>query len=147
MFGKELGQKVGIATGIAVAAAGLMFIAAPTQAQPAPAAYDQQGGDVGGVTVYAPERYARQPTTGAMVRMDSVSRVVPLGDLDLSSRRDAYIAKVRIERAARAVCQAAEEAYPQDGEPAGGCYTRAVRQGMAQAEDIAGYPIVAWGYR
>jgi len=147
MFGKELGERLRFATAIAVASAGLALAASSTQAQPGPSDQDQQSTGLGGVTVYAPDRYARQPTTGAMVRMDSVSLGVPLGDLDLSSQRDAWVAKLRIERAARAVCQEAEDAFPRDGDPPRSCYAMAVRQGMAQAQDIAGYPIVAWGYR
>ena len=88
----------------------------------------------------------RQPTTGAIVQLDSVSLEVPLGDLDLSTPDGAYLAKLRIEAGAREACYQVEARYPNDGETPGGCYSNAVRQGVAQAQRIAGYPIVAWGY-
>jgi UrcA family protein len=73
---------------------------------------------------------------------------VPLDDLDLATRRGAHIAKARIERAARDVCNAMDDNYPKDVEPkVGSCYSRAVRDGLAQAQEMAGYPILAWGYR
>ena len=45
------------------------------------------------------------------------------------------------------VCQAVDDANPGDSEPPGGCYAMAVHQALRQAQDQAGYPIVAWGYR
>jgi UrcA family protein len=99
------------------------------------------------VTIYAPPPYVRQPTTRAMVRLDSVSLAVPLGDLDLSTPLGAYVAKARIQAAAREACDQAEDRYPTDVSLPDGCYMRAVRQGLAQAQRIAGYPILAWGYR
>jgi UrcA family protein len=102
---------------------------------------------VEGVTVYVPYRYVRQPTTGARVRMNSVSLAVPLGDLDLSTPGGARVAKARIVEAAKDVCQRAEDVYPGSGEPPGGCYSMAVHDALRQAQDQAGYPIVAWGYR
>jgi UrcA family protein len=132
-----------LAAGFALSAG--LVLALPAMAQPAP--YDDETASVGGVTVYGPQRYARQPTTGAWVRMDSVSMRVPLADLDLSTRYGARLAKARIERAARDVCDRAQDAYPNDVEPERGCYATAVRDGLAQAENAVGYPIVAWGYR
>jgi len=132
--------------GLALAGACACLFALPASAQPGPYDRDDAAG-VGGVTVYGPHRYARQPTTGAWVRMDSISRVVELSDLDLSTHDGARIAKARIARAARAVCQDVQDAYPNDVDPETGCYATAVRDGLAQAQDIAGYPILAWGYR
>jgi UrcA family protein len=79
--------------------------------------------------------------------MDQVSMTVPLGDLDLSTQDGARIAKARIVQAAKDVCQEVDDAYPGDSEPRGGCYARALHEALAQAQDQAGYPIVAWGYR
>lgn len=154
MFGNTLGARGALAFAAAAASAtlGLAAVSAhadaygpyaaqtPYQAQ----TYDT---DVGGVTVYAPRRYARQPTTGALVRLRNVSTTVPLDDLDLSTRYGARIAKARISRAARDVCDEAERAYPGSSDVPGGCYSMAVRDGLQQAQDISGYPIVAWGYR
>jgi UrcA family protein len=89
----------------------------------------------------------RQPVTGARVELDQVSFIVPIGDLDLSTRHGAREAKARIEAAARDACDRAQELYPYDEEVPGGCVSQAVRDGLQQAEDAAGYPIVAWGYR
>ena len=144
MFGKILG---GAALTVAIAGASLVLTSAPAVAQPSTGYGDDAGASVGGVTVYAPHRYARQPTTGALVRMDSVSMAVPLGDLDLSTRWGAHVAKARIERAARDVCQEAEDVYPNDVPAPGSCYAQAVHEGLAQAQDAAGYPIVAWNDR
>jgi UrcA family protein len=134
---------------LAVASASFAVAALPASADP----YTYVGrdntaaDDDAGVTVYAPYDYARQPTTGAIVRMDQVSTTVPIDDLDLSNPYDARIAKARIVDAARYVCERADDAYPQDGQPPGGCEATAVRDALRQAQDQAGYPIVAWGYR
>ena len=148
MFGKNLGARWALSLAAAGAALGLVALAAHAQ----PYTYPSAGGpsydrDEGGVTVYAPRRYARQPTTGAIVRLNSVSTVVQLGDLDLSTRYGARVAKARIVYAAREVCDRADRAFPGSSEIPGGCYANAVRDGLAQAQAVAGYPIVAWGYR
>jgi UrcA family protein len=134
-----LAGAVALAAGISVSIA-----AAPALAQPY-APHEVSTG-VGGVTVYAWPRYERQPTTGAWVEPDSVSLVVPLGDLDLSTGWGAHQAVLRIEAAARDACDAAETLYPKDVESEHGCYVPAVRRALAQAQAIAGYPILAWGY-
>ncbi|HEY1751349.1 MAG TPA: UrcA family protein [Caulobacteraceae bacterium] len=133
-------------TGVALAAlaAGFTFAATPLAAQPA--ADRDDGANVAGVAVYGPHRYVRQPTTGAQVRLDSVSQVVSLTDVDLSTRDGALEAKRRIDHAARDVCQQVQDIYPHDGDTERGCYTEAVRDALAQTEAAAGYPIVAWGY-
>ena len=154
MFGNTLGARGALAFAAAAASAtlGLAAVSAhadaygPYQAQ-SPYEAQTYDTDVGGVTVYAPRRYARQPTTGALVRLRSVSTTVQLGDLDLSTRYGARVAKARIVRAARDVCDAADNAYPGSSEVPGGCYATAVRNGLQQAQAMAGYPIVAWGYR
>ncbi len=147
MFGKKMGPAHRVSVGLALAGASLALVALSARADP----YSPYGGttasSVEGVTVYAPQRYITQPTTGARVRMDQVSMTVPLGDLDLSTGYGARVAKARIVRAAKDVCQEVEDAYPGSGEPPGGCYSMAVRTAMRQAQDQAGYPIVAWGYR
>ena len=147
MFGKKTSAAGRVTAGLALAGASLALMALSARADP----YSPYGGttvgSVEGVTVYAPDRYARQPTTGARVRMDRISMTVPLGDLDLSTHYGARLAKARIVQAARQVCQDVDDAYPGDSEPPGGCYARAVHDALAQAQDEAGYPIVAWGYR
>jgi UrcA family protein len=151
MFFKNFAAPARMAGALATASASLALVALPAHADP----YSHIGQDttaaseeaVEGVTVYAPERYARQPTTGARVRMDRVSTTVQLGDLDLSNPYDARVAKARIVEAAKDVCDEADTVYPNDGQPPGGCYSIAVRDALRQAQDMAGYPIVAWGYR
>jgi UrcA family protein len=146
MFGKQPGTGARIA-GLALAGASLALVALAARADP----YSPYGGTtvgaIEGVTVYAPYRYVRHPTTGALVRMNTVSLAISLADLDLSTPRGARIAKARIVEAAKDVCQRAEDVYPGSGEPPGGCYSMAVHDAMRQAEDQTGYPIVAWGYR
>jgi UrcA family protein len=137
-----------LAAGVAVAGASLALVALSAKADPyrsyaAPSAADE----VTGVTVYAPDRLARQPTTGRWTRMDTISMNVSLADLDLSTAFGARIAKARISRAAKEVCDAFDQVYPGDTNPPGGCYSIAVRDALRQAQDQAGYPIVAWGYR
>lgn len=147
MFVKKLSPTARLSAGLALAAASLAIAVSAARADD----YSPHGGttvgDVQGVTVYAPDRYTHQPTTGRMVRMNQVSMTVALGDLDLSTRGGARIAKARIVEAARDVCQRVEDVYPGSGEPPGGCYSMAVRDALRQAQDQAGYPIVAWGYR
>lgn len=146
MFGKKPAAAGRFVAAAALAGGALTLAALSAHADP----YSPHEGatdSVEGVTVYAPHRYATQPTTGRTVRMDQVSMTVPLGDLDLSTHEGARIAKARIVRAAKDVCQEADDAYPGDSEPPGGCYTRALHDALAQAQDQAGYPIVAWGYR
>jgi len=137
-----------LATGLLVAGASLTLVALSARADPY-RSYDEPGAtaEVDGVTVYVPQRYARQPTTGRRVRMDTISMVVPLGDLDLSTRFGAHLAKARIDRAAREVCNEFDNAYTGDSDPPGGCYAIAVSDALRQAQEQAGYPIVAWGYR
>jgi UrcA family protein len=148
MFGKKLGARGRFTAGLALAGASLAaLVALSARADPYSPYGGTTAGSVEGVTVYAPHRYTTQPTTGARVRMDQVSMTVPLGDLDLSTQGGAAIAKARIVRAAKDVCDAADDAYPRDGQPPGGCYAMAVRDAMRQAQDAAGYPIMAWGYR
>lgn len=127
---------------LSAAAAALTLGAGPANADPW-GPYDTAAA----VTVHAPPRYARQPVTGARVRLDQVSLVVSLDDLDFSTRRGAYLAKMRIERAAKDVCDEVQTRYPYDEETERGCYPTAVRNGLIQAERLSGYPIVAWGYR
>ena len=143
MTGARLRMTAGVA---AIAMAGLLSVGA---AKAQTYGYDnpEYVTTTEGVTVYAPRHYATQPTTGRTVRMDQVSMTVPLSDLDLSTHEGARIAKARIVQAAKDVCQEVDDAYPGDSEPRGGCYARAVHDALAQAQDQAGYPIVAWGYR
>lgn len=142
MIAKTLttGHRLGMT--LALAGAGLALAVTPVRADPWGAS-----DSAAGVTVHAPHHYARQPVTGAQVRLDEVSYVVSLRDLDLSTRHGARLAKARIERAARAVCEAAQDRYPNDEDIDGGCYPTAVRDALIQTERLARYPIVAWGYR
>jgi UrcA family protein len=146
MFGKNFGAAAGLTAAAALAGASLGLVAHSARADPY-SSHESATDSVEGVTVYAPRRYATQPTTGRMVQMDQVSMTVPLGDLDLSTHEGALIAKARIVQAAKDVCQEVDDAYPGDSEPRGGCYGRALHDALAQAQDQAGYPIVAWGYR
>ena len=139
MFTKAITPRGGVALALSLAAAGLALTVGPAQAQPY--------ASVSGVTVQAPPRFVRQPATGARVRLDQVSYVVSLSDLDLSSRRGALLAKARIQRAARDVCDEVQARYRGDEDIDGGCYSTALRNALIQTERIAGYPIVAWGYR
>jgi UrcA family protein len=132
MFGKKMGAGR-VAVGLALAGASLALVALSARADPYSPYSDTTVGSVEGVTIYAPDRYVRQPTTGARVRMEQVSMIVPLGDLDLSSRYGARVAKARISQAAKDVCQAADDAYPGSSEPPGGCYAMAVREGLRRA--------------
>ncbi len=139
-----MSPKARLSAGLALASASLAVVVSAARAEP----YARYGGaTVGDVTVYAPYRYTHQPTTGREVRMNQVSMVVPLGDLDLSTRGGARIAKARIVEAAREVCQRVDDLYEGSTEPPGGCYSMAVHDALRQAQDQAGYPIVAWGYR
>ena len=142
MITELLSKRRGLCAGLM--AVGLGALALPAGAQ---SWSTDTGGDVSGVTVYAPHHYARQPLTGATVQLDQVSMAVPIDDLDLTRPGDAREARRRIEAAAREVCDRARDAYPVDTEVNGGCEAVAMRHALAQAEDAAGYPIVAWGYR
>jgi len=146
MFGKKYGAAARMTAAAALAGASLGLVALSAHAD-AYSSHESSTGSVEGVTVYAPRHFATQPTTGRTVRMDQVSMTVPLGDLDLSTQDGARIAKARIVQAAKDVCQEVDDAYPGDSEPRGGCYARALHEALAQAQDQAGYPIVAWGYR
>ena len=146
MFGKKSGATGRFVAAALLAGASLGLAGLSAHADPY-SSHESATDAVQGVTVYAPRRYATQPTTGRQVRMDQVSMTVPLGDLDLSTRRGALIAKARIVQAAKDVCQEVDDAYPGDSEPRGGCYARALHDALAQAQEEAGYPIVAWGYR
>src|SRR5580693_5301996 len=147
MFGKKTRASGRFVAGLALAGASLTLVALSARADPYAPYGVSSDGAVEGVTVYAPDHYVRQPTTGRRVQMDQVSMTVPLGDLDLSTHVGARIAKARIVQAAKDVCQAVDDANPGDSEPPGGCYAMAVHQALRQAQDQAGYPIVAWGYR
>jgi len=142
MIAKALTSGRRATVALSLAAAGLALAVSSVRAQPSDS-YDTAAG----ITVRAPHPYVRHPVTGAIVRLDQVSYVVSLSDLDLSTRRGALLAKSRIERAAKDVCQDVEDRYGQDEEIAGGCYATAVRDALMQTERLSGYPIVAWGYR
>jgi len=109
MFGKKLSPTARLSAGLALAGASLAIAVSVARAQP----YSPYGGptvdSVGDVTVYAPHRYVRQPTTGREVLMNQVSVTVPIDDLDVSTRAGARIAKARIVEAAKDVCQRAED--------------------------------------
>ena len=105
------------------------------------AAQRDDASSVGSITVYAP--YSRNAPYG----VDRVSLAVDLSDLDLSTRDGAHEARARIERAAFAVCTRAEFVYSNDEEPAGGCRYQAERAAFREAQDAAGYPIMAWRQR
>ena len=139
MIGNALAPGRRAALALSLAVAGLASTVSAVRADP----FDTAAG----ITVRAPHPYVRQPVTGAMVRLDQVSYVVSLSDLDLSTRRGAVLAKARIERAAKDVCQDVQDRYGTDEEVAGGCYVAAVRDALIQTERLSGYPIVAWGYR
>ena len=139
MIGNALAPGRRAALALSLAVAGLASTVSAVRADP----FDTAAG----ITVRAPHPYVRQPVTGAMVRLDQVSYVVSLSDLDLSTRRGALLAKSRIERAAKDVCQDVQDRYPQDEDVAGGCYGAAVRDALIQTERLSGYPIIAWGYR
>ena len=136
----------GLFAGAAALAAGAAMSLAPLTAQAQTYGPDDSASSVGGVTVYAGPRYARQPTTGAWERTDNVSLRVALGDLDLSTHWGAREAARRIRAAAREACYEVQERYPEDVETQHGCYAPAVRNAMAQVEEGVGYPILAWGY-
>jgi UrcA family protein len=131
MFGKKLSPTARLSAGLALAGASLAIAVSAARADPYSRYDEPTAANVGGV----------------VVRMNQVSMTVPLGDLDLSTRVGARIAKARIVEAAKDVCQRAEDIYPGSSEPPGGCYSMAVREGLQQAQAQAGYPIVAWGYR
>ena len=139
MIGNALAPGRRAALALSLAVAGLASTVSAARADP----FDTAAG----ITVRAPHPYVRQPVTGAMVRLDQVSYVVSLSDLNLSTRRGAVLAKARIERAAKDVCQDVQDRYGTDEEVAGGCYVAAVRDALIQTERLSGYPIVAWGYR
>jgi UrcA family protein len=139
MIGNALAPGRRAALALSLAVAGLASTVSAVRADP----FDTAAG----ITVRAPHPYVRQPVTGAMVRLDQVSYVVSLSDLNLSTRRGAVLAKARIERAAKDVCQDVQDRYGTDEEVAGGCYVAAVRDALIQTERLSGYPIVAWGYR
>jgi UrcA family protein len=148
MFGNTFRQFGRAAAGLALVGASAALTSLPARADP----YDRYTpapaqDTVEGVTVYAPHRYVRQPTTGARVRLDTISMRVPLGDLDLSTPGGAREAKARIVEAAKDVCDEVQQVYSNGVEIPGGCYANAVREALAQTQRLAGYPIVAWGYR
>jgi UrcA family protein len=147
MFGNKLGPTARLSAGLALASASLAIVVSAARADPYSRYGEATVDEAQGVTVYSPDRYIRQPTTGEIVRMDRVSMTVPLGDLDLSTPYGARVAKARIVQAARQVCEDVDDAYPGSSDPPGGCYTMAVRAALSQAQAQAGYPIVAWGYR
>src|SRR5215831_6489910 len=138
MIAKALAPGRRAAVALSLAAAGLALAVSSVRADPWNR-YDTAAG----ITVRAPHPYVRQPTTGALVRLDQVSYVVSLSDLDLSTRRGALLAKARIERAAKDVCEDVQDRYPYDEEIRGGCYATAVRDALIQTERLSGYPIVA----
>src|SRR6185437_678302 len=119
----------------AVAALGLGFTVA--QAQPY---YDDYRADAyttaSGVTVYAhPYRQERAPN-GAPIEMVRVSRVVPVGDLDLSTGYGQHIMRERVRRAATDACNELDTMpgyVPASGESDVDCYHRAVDDALATA--------------
>jgi UrcA family protein len=88
---------------------------------------------VGGVTVYAPPRGERSPI-GAPIQTVRVSRIVPIDDLDLSTREGVHELHNRVERAAYDACDELDRMpgmIPQDS--TSDCQHDAVHRAMDNA--------------
>jgi UrcA family protein len=123
--------------GLFAAACGLALAGVPAMAQDYDSPYS-----MGEVVVHP--SYGRSPTTGAEIDTVRTTRVVYTRDLDLDSGWGQHALKVRIQRAARDACDYLDERYPITAQDSPDCFTRAVRDGMLQAEDMVGHRIYGW---
>lgn len=130
--------------GIGLAAAAVALVALPAAAQSDrdyDDGYDQDGAyTTDEMTVYAPRTLGRS-AIGAPIRRVSTSRVVEMGDLDLSTSWGARELRHRIEMAARDACDDLDARYPITDESSPDCYATAVHNGEAEAEDLTGYMV------
>ncbi len=93
------------------------------------------GSKVGGVTVYATPHHERS-FFGAPIDVVTASRVVPIGDLNLSTRWGVDELRQRVQTAAYDACQQLDTTpglAPVGGADDVDCEHRAVEQAMAQA--------------
>ena len=143
MTGARLRMTAGVA---AMAMAGLLcFGAAKAQTY----AYNDNPGYVTtteGVTVYAPRRYGRSPSTGAPIEAVRESRVVYARDLDLSTYWGARALRHRIESAARDACGDLDARYPITEDAPRDCFDGAVNGAMRQVEYRLGFTPPTWWY-
>jgi len=130
-------------TAAAAAALSLTFApqasAQPYYDSPPPSASDygyDTAAEVGGVVVTPDYRYGRTEN-GIPTQRVYASRVVPIDDLDLSTRWGVHVLHSRVARAATDACDQLDNMwtqglYPVDGSD-GDCRARAIRHAMADA--------------
>lgn len=74
----------------------------------------------------------------------NTSRFVGFSDLDLRSRRDAYMLRVRIERAAHSACDDLAARPGSQDQDSAYCYADAVDDGLRQAVWKVGFRPAGW---
>ncbi|MBS0412064.1 MAG: UrcA family protein [Proteobacteria bacterium] len=74
----------------------------------------------------------------------NTSRFVGFSDLDLRSRRDAYMLRVRIERAAHSACDDLAAQPGAEDQDSAYCYADAVDDGLRQAVWKVGFRPAGW---
>ena len=82
----------------------------------------------------APRSLGRSSTTGAPIRLVSVSRVVTYRDLDLATPWGARELESRIKQAARSACREIDVFHPIATSDSPPCYRAAVEDALAQAQ-------------
>ncbi len=123
---------------LGLAAAGLALAVGavpPAKAQP----YDTYSSS-GDITVYG-RPYERDPATGAQIDTVREQRAVRIADLDLNTHWGARMLRHRVQRAAAEMCDDLDMRYVTVDSGSRDCYRDAVRDAMAQAEDIVGHPL------
>jgi UrcA family protein len=147
MIGKISSLLLSGCTAAAAAALGLSF-APQASAQPyyddpsyqsAPSAYDYNrdtAAEVGGIVV-TPDYRDSGSVNGIPTRRVYASRVVPIDDLDLSTRWGVEALHSRVAHAATSACDQLDNMWPQGLYPIdsndGDCRARAIRHAMADA--------------
>ncbi|HZZ87208.1 MAG TPA: UrcA family protein [Caulobacteraceae bacterium] len=118
--------------------------------QPAPAAGDYSydtAAEVGGVVV-TPDYRGDRSVNGIPTQRVYASRVVPIDDLDLSTRWGVEELHARVAHAASSACDQLNNMWPQGLYPIdssdGDCRARAIRHAMADAP--ISYPAYAYDY-
>ena len=117
-------------------AAPAFTLAAPALAQP----YDDSAStSVGEIIVAPPARPVWDRETGRFVDRDYATRVVDLSDLDLSTGWGIHELKVRVDRAARAVCDELSDRDGDDPDADRACFRAAIDHALNSVPEYVGF--------
>lgn len=121
---KIISRPPALAAPVTLVALGWAVLATGAWAQAAP-----------GALVFSADQPRHYSTIGAPIETVSASRTVSGGDLDLRTDAGAEALRARVRLAARAACDAIDDAAPMASGDSANCYQSALASGVADAEN------------